>query len=155
MERCSPRKTRNARKKRLEKYDTEKSVIRYKALCLTFIGKGVVVILRQFIKSAWKSNYLIVGYPLLHIKNWGFSIWDDMLKQIFILDFMCFESIIVELKALSLTTVAHKAQLLNYLKTTRMLLGLLVNFGCYPKPMVERIVLWKFFVPFVLFVDNA
>ena len=64
-----------------------------------------------------------------------------MLKQTFIPDFMCYESIIVELKALSATTSAHKAQVLNYLKTTGMRLGLLVNFGCYPKATVERIVL--------------
>jgi hypothetical protein len=30
---------------------------------------------------------------------------------------------------------------LHYLKTTEMRLGLLVNFGCYPKATVERIVL--------------
>jgi len=64
-----------------------------------------------------------------------------MLKQTFITDFICHESIIVELKALSATTAAHKAQVLNYLKTTGMRLGLLVNFGCYPKATVERIVL--------------
>ena len=64
-----------------------------------------------------------------------------MLKQTFIPDFVCHESIIVELKALSATTAAHKAQVLNYLKTTGMRLGLLVNFGCYLKATVERIVL--------------
>ena len=65
----------------------------------------------------------------------------EMLKKIFIPDFIYYESIIVELKALSVTTAAHKAQVLNYLKTTEMRLGLLVNFGCYPKATVERIVL--------------
>ena len=65
----------------------------------------------------------------------------EMLKQTFIPDLVCHESIIVELKALSVTTLAHKAQVLNYLKTTGMRLGLLVNFGCYPKATVERIVL--------------
>jgi GxxExxY protein len=64
-----------------------------------------------------------------------------MLKQTFIPDFVYHESIIVELKALSVTSAAHKAQVLNYLKTTGMRLGLLVNFGCYPKATVERIVL--------------
>jgi GxxExxY protein len=48
---------------------------------------------------------------------------------------------IVEIKALSATTGARKAQVLNYLKATRMRLGLLVNFGCYPKATIERIVL--------------
>ena len=66
---------------------------------------------------------------------------DEMLRQIYIPDFVCYESIIVELKALSVTTGAHKAQVLNYLKATGMHLGLLVNFGCHPKATVQRIVL--------------
>jgi GxxExxY protein len=65
----------------------------------------------------------------------------EMLKQTYITDLVCHKSIIVELKALSATTPAHKAQMLNYLKSTGMRLGLLVNFGCYPKARVERIVL--------------
>ena len=65
----------------------------------------------------------------------------DLLKQTFIPDFVCHEAIIIELKALSATTSVHKAQVINYLKATDMRLGLLVNFGCYPKASVERIVL--------------
>jgi GxxExxY protein len=65
----------------------------------------------------------------------------EMLQQTYIPDFVCHDAIIVELKALSATTGAHKAQVLNYLKATGMRLGLLVNFGCHPKATVERIVL--------------
>jgi GxxExxY protein len=54
---------------------------------------------------------------------------------------VCYGSVIVEIKALSATNGAHKAQVLNYLKATSMHLGLLVNFGCHPKATVERIVL--------------
>jgi GxxExxY protein len=63
------------------------------------------------------------------------------LRQTYVPDFVCNESIIVELKAIVLTTGEHKAQVLNYLKATGMRLGLLVNFGCHPKASVERIVL--------------
>ncbi len=65
----------------------------------------------------------------------------EQLKQIYKPDLICFDSIIVELKALSSTTGAHKAQVLNYLKATGMKLGLLINFGCHPKATVERIIL--------------
>ncbi|OGR05830.1 MAG: GTP-binding protein [Deltaproteobacteria bacterium RIFOXYD12_FULL_50_9] len=65
----------------------------------------------------------------------------EALRQTYIPDFICHNSIIVELKALSVTTGAHKAQVLNYLKATGIRLGLLVNFGGYPKATVERIVL--------------
>ncbi len=63
------------------------------------------------------------------------------LQQTYMPDFVCHDPIIVELKALSVTTGVHKAQVLNYLKATGMHLGLLVNFGCHSKATVQRIVL--------------
>lgn len=65
----------------------------------------------------------------------------EPIRQTFVPDFICYESIIVELKALSATKGEHKAQVLNYLKATGMHLGLLANFGCHPKATIERIVL--------------
>lgn len=44
-------------------------------------------------------------------------------------DFVCYGRIIVELKAVSETTGVHRAQILNYLKATKMKLGILANFG--------------------------
>ncbi len=54
-------------------------------------------------------------------------------------DLICFDSIIVELKAVKELGDEHRAQLHNYLKATGMKLGLLVNFGHYPKVEIERI----------------
>lgn len=44
-------------------------------------------------------------------------------------DFVCYDSIIVELKAVTNLVKAHKAQVLNYLKASNLEIGLLVNFG--------------------------
>ena len=44
-------------------------------------------------------------------------------------DFICYESVIVETKALSLISGSEAAQLLNYLKITGYKVGLLINFG--------------------------
>lgn len=44
-------------------------------------------------------------------------------------DFVCYESVIVELKAVSELSGAHEAQVLNYLKATALEVGLLFNFG--------------------------
>ena len=44
-------------------------------------------------------------------------------------DFICYDKIIVELKAVSIIVKAHKAQLINYLKAANKEIGLLINFG--------------------------
>ena len=66
---------------------------------------------------------------------------DQELKQRFKPDFVCFEKIIVELKAVSKLIDDHRAQVLNYLNAVGMNLGLLVNFGHYPKLEYERYIL--------------
>ena len=63
-----------------------------------------------------------------------------ILKQTYEPDYVCFEKIIVELKAVSGLTDEHRAQLLNYLHATGFELGLLVNFRHYPKLEYERII---------------
>ena len=62
------------------------------------------------------------------------------LKQRYIPDFICFDKIILEIKAVSELADLHRAQIQNYLKATGYKLGLLVNFGHYPKLEHERIV---------------
>ncbi|MDF1658629.1 MAG: GxxExxY protein [Verrucomicrobiales bacterium] len=55
-------------------------------------------------------------------------------------DLICFGSIIVELKSVTALGDVHRAQVHNYLKSTDHRLGLLVNFGHYPKLEIERII---------------
>jgi GxxExxY protein len=62
------------------------------------------------------------------------------LKQSYIPDFICFGKIIVELKAVARLADEHRAQLHNYLMATGHRVGLLVNFGHYPKVEYERII---------------
>lgn len=65
----------------------------------------------------------------------------EILKQTYKTDFICYDKIIVELKAVKGIAAEHKAQVLNYLKATGLKLGLLINFGSYPKAQVERLIL--------------
>ena len=62
------------------------------------------------------------------------------LKQEYEPDFLCFGEIIVEIKAVKTLVDEHRAQVINYLKSTGKQLGLLVNFGHYPKIEPERFV---------------
>jgi GxxExxY protein len=55
-------------------------------------------------------------------------------------DFFCYDSIIVELKALSALAPGHHAQTIHYLKATGCERGLLVNFGA-PRLEYKRFVL--------------
>ena len=63
------------------------------------------------------------------------------LKQKYIPDFICWDKIIVELKAVKKLSNEHKAQILNYLKATGIKIGLLVNFNHFPNLQIERVIL--------------
>jgi len=59
-----------------------------------------------------------------------------MLKKEYFADFLCYDQIIVEIKAIKKITGIEEAQLLNYLKATKLPLGMIINFG---SPQLE----WK------------
>jgi GxxExxY protein len=65
---------------------------------------------------------------------------DRPLKQTYEPDFTCFETVILKIKAVSDLVDEHRAQLHNYLKATGYRVGLLANFGHYPKLQHERII---------------
>ena len=53
----------------------------------------------------------------------------EQLKKKYEADFICYEQIIIELKALDKLAGRDVGQLLNYMKATKFNLGLLINFG--------------------------
>jgi len=63
------------------------------------------------------------------------------LNRYFKPDILVFEKIIIELKTVKILNEIHRQQILNYLKATKMKLGILVNFGADFKLEYERIVL--------------
>ncbi len=54
-------------------------------------------------------------------------------------DYICYDKIIVELKAVSCLASVHEAQVLNYLKASGHKLGILINFG-EPSLKYQRII---------------
>ncbi len=60
------------------------------------------------------------------------------LRQSYIADFVCYDSIIVELKATRVIAPTYRAQTIHYLRATGLKLGLLVNFGAMPRVEIER-----------------
>ena len=86
-----------------------------------------------------EKEFITRGIPFsaqseLHLIYKGIS-----LKQSYKPDFICYGKIIIELKAIKQVLSEHKAQVINYLKATGMTLGLLINFGTYPKAEIIRL----------------
>ena len=63
------------------------------------------------------------------------------LKQTYRADFVCYDNIIVEIKAVASLNDSHRSQVFNYLKACGFKLGLLINFGHSDKLEYERKVL--------------
>ncbi len=63
------------------------------------------------------------------------------LRHVYVPDFICYDCVLVELKALGVFAPEHRAQVLNYLKASGLRVGLLVNFGSSAKAQIERFIL--------------
>lgn len=81
------------------------------------------------------------GIPFEPQKELCLSYKGEVLNLTYKPDLICYGNIIVELKAVKDIDDIHRAQVFNYLKATGLRLGLLVNFGHYPKATVERIIM--------------
>ncbi|MCB1023875.1 MAG: GxxExxY protein [Acidobacteria bacterium] len=74
------------------------------------------------------QNIPFVEQPTLELEYKG-----TILKKGFKPDFICYDKIIIEIKAHSDLIEANKSQALNYLNATRFELALLINFGDHPQ----------------------
>ena len=84
-----------------------------------------------------------LGIPFDAQRNYPLHHRSIQLRHSYTPDLLCYDQVIVELKAAKALTDEHRAQVINYLKVTGLQLGLLVNFGAFPKVEWERIILSK------------
>jgi GxxExxY protein len=66
---------------------------------------------------------------------------DTVLRKEYVADLICFNSVVVEIKALGQLGGGEESQIINYLKATGLKVGLLVNFGSVGKLEWKKFVL--------------
>ncbi len=110
--------------------------ILYKEECYKIIGACMEVhkelgpgFLEPVYQEALSLEFYIQGIQFEKEKDIRIVYKGKTLDKWYKADFLCFDKIIVELKAISELSNDHIAQLLNYLKATKLRVGLLVNFG--------------------------
>ncbi|WP_424314039.1 GxxExxY protein [Haloferula sp.] len=83
----------------------------------------------------------ILGLPMVAQPGLEAQYKGRTLRKRFVPDFICYDQVILEIKAVKTIDDIHRAQVMNYLKATGKRVGLLVNFGHHPKAQFERFVL--------------
>ena len=100
---------------------------------------------RGFLEAVYQEclalEFSARGIPFREMPAVALSYKAAALKQTYVPDFVCFDTIIVELKAVREIASEHRAQVLNYLHATGLPVGLLVNFGGATRATVERFVI--------------
>ena len=79
--------------------------------------------------EALEKEFQLQGIPYQSKPEVQINYKGYLLKKTYEPDFLCFEKIIVEIKAISQITRNEEAQILNYLKASKLSPGLLINFG--------------------------
>lgn len=123
-------------------------MIYYKDECYNIIGAAMKVhrvlgagFLESVYQEALEIEFHRQGIPFEREKELLIHYDGIELQQRYRADFVCYDNIIVELKAVSSLDNNHYAQVINYLKATKKKLGLLINFGNHEELIWERLVL--------------
>ena len=90
------------------------------------LGKGHSEIVY---KDALEHEFLINQIPFSREKSYQIKYKDIILPRGYNADFVVYNKIILESKAIENLTSSHVKQTLNYLAASKLKLGLLVNFG--------------------------
>ncbi|MBP3738457.1 MAG: GxxExxY protein [Muribaculaceae bacterium] len=90
------------------------------------LGCGFV---EKVYQEALEIEFTKRGIPFEREKRLLIEYNSQILKTEFYVDFLCYDKIVVELKAVTEIVGEHKSQVINYLKAGGFKLGYLINFG--------------------------
>ena len=79
--------------------------------------------------DALEYEFSLRGIPAKREKVFYISYKDKQLSKYYKADFLCFDKIILEIKAVDKILPVHKQQLFNYLRLSDLKLGYVINFG--------------------------
>ena len=102
------------------------------------LGQGF---LEPVYQEALELEFGIRQIPFVQQKELQLSYKGYLLKKSYIADFVVYEQIVVEIKAINQLTTREEAQLLNYLKATSLSVGVLINFG-HPSKLEWKRMVW-------------
>ena len=102
----------------------------------TELGHGFLEAVYQ---EALEKEFKLKNIPYEREKEMRIAYRGDILKAMYKADFVCMGSIIVELKALTNLSGVEEAQVINYLKASRLNKALLINFGT-PRLQFKRFI---------------
>ncbi len=90
------------------------------------LGNGF---LEPVYQEALSLEFENMAIPFEKEKQLRIKYKDRCLEKYYVADFVCFDKIIVECKALNGLLPEHESQVINYLNAAGFRLGLLINFG--------------------------
>lgn len=90
------------------------------------LGPGL---LEKVYQEALEKEFTLQHIPFEREKSFTIIYKGEELEQKYIADFVCYDKIVIELKAVDILQPVHTAQVINYLALTGYKLGLLVNFN--------------------------
>lgn len=102
------------------------------------LGRGF---LEKVYQEAMQLELTARSIPFEAKKRLDINYKGQSLSQKYFADLVCYEWIIVEIKALNNLSGKEEAQLINYLKATGPRAGLLFNFGSHGKLERKRLVI--------------
>lgn len=95
--------------------------------------------LESVYQEALEKEFTKIGIPFIRHKKLHVCYNGEQLDKFFVADFLCYDAVVIEIKAANFLHKSNFDQVINYLNATGLKVGLLVNFG-------ESSLKWKRFI---------
>ena len=112
------------------------SILLYEQECYKIIGACMEVhnelgcgFLEGVYQEALEIEFTYQAIPFEREKELRILYKNKEISKKYKADFICYNRVLLELKALNYITADHESQLINYLKATDLKVGFLINFG--------------------------